>query len=81
MMKICGFIVHCYADSRRDRLYLIGRLEDGRSFAAAEKKWRPDLHIFDKDTKWAEGLLAAIPHESVKSELEAFESAEKLLRL
>ena len=50
-METRGFVVHCYADFRpgaeaRDRLYLIGRLEDGRSFAAVEENWRPSLHIY-----------------------------------
>ena len=29
-----GFLVHCYADLRRNRIFAVGRLEDGRSFAA-----------------------------------------------
>ena len=61
-MIYCGFVVHYYADTRRDRLYLVGRLEDGRSFAAAEKKWLPDLHIFKKEKERAESLLSSIKH-------------------
>ena len=30
-----GFVVHAYADYRKNRILLAGRLEDGRSFAAA----------------------------------------------
>lgn len=29
-----GFIVHAYRDARRERINILGRLSDGRSFAA-----------------------------------------------
>ena len=77
-MKIRGFVVHCYADIRRDRLYLTGRLEDGRSFAAAENKWRPSLHVSESECDRAEHVLSSIKFETGRPELGAFDGREKL---
>jgi DNA polymerase-2 len=76
-----GFLVHCYADLRRDRLYCVGRLEDGRSFAAVEDQWRPSLHIYGNDRSRALSLLAGLPFEIGEAELESFSAKEKLYRL
>ncbi|MDR1239242.1 MAG: DNA polymerase II [Treponema sp.] len=76
-----GFLVHCYADLRRDRLYCVGRLADGRSFAAVEERWRPCLHIYDSDRIRALPLLAGLPFEEDAAALESFSGAEKLCRL
>jgi len=80
-MKALGFVVHCYADSRKDRLYLIGRLEDGRSFAAAEGKWRPSFHINENDGVRAKYILSSLKFETLPPELENFSGKEKLLLL
>ena len=71
-MKSRGFVVHCYADSRKDRLYLVGRLDDGRSFAAADAAWRPSLHIFQCDENKAQRALSSIKYETAPPVLEAF---------
>jgi len=39
-----GFIVHAYADSSRNRVHILGRLADGRSFAAS--KGVPPLSVY-----------------------------------
>ena len=80
-MKGRGFIVHCYADYRRDRLYIVGRLEDGMSFAAVESKWRPSLHIRECDKASAANALSSLSFTIGSSELKAFDSREKLLML
>ncbi|MDR2258265.1 MAG: hypothetical protein LBE14_03840, partial [Treponema sp.] len=76
-----GFLVHCYADLRRDRLYFVGRLEDGRSFAAVEDAWRPYLHICNGDRGRALALLSRLPFEIQEAELESFSGKETLSRL
>ena len=76
-----GYVVHCYADSRKDRLYLVGRLEDGRSFAAVEGKWRPSLHIYESEKNKAERVLSFLKYEPASPALESFEGKEKLLCL
>jgi DNA polymerase-2 len=76
-----GFLVHAYADTRRDRLYFTGRLEDGRSFAAMESRWRPGLHIYEEDAGRCAAPLASIPHQAAPSPLESFSGREKLLLL
>jgi DNA polymerase-2 len=75
-----GFIVHAYPDLRRGRLYLLGRLEDGRSFAAVEENWRPHIHIFEKDRSRAMPLLGACKFEETAA-LVSFSGAEKLFCL
>ena len=76
-----GFVVHCYADSRRDRLYLIGRLEDGRSFAAVDAKWRPSLHILESDMDKIHRFFSSLKYGVGPPALEAFDGREKLLLL
>ncbi|GHV76915.1 DNA polymerase [Spirochaetia bacterium] len=75
-----GFLVHAYADQRRDRLYLTGRLEDGRSFAAAQV-WRPCFHIYEHDMARCAVLLSSVKYEVIPAALEAFSGVEKLLLL
>ena len=79
-MKSRGFVVHCYADSLKDRLYLLGRLEDGRSFAA-RGKWRPSFHIYKKEKKLADRVLSSLKYEAGPPELEAFDGREELIQL
>ncbi|MCL2380393.1 MAG: DNA polymerase II [Treponema sp.] len=84
-MKARGFVVHCYADTRRDRLYLVGRLEDGRSFAAVDAAWRPSLHIPAGEEGRAKRVLASLKYETSEpltaAALEAFDGREALLLL
>ncbi|MDR0502993.1 MAG: DNA polymerase II [Treponema sp.] len=60
---VFGFIVHSYADMKKNRLYLLGRLEDGRSFAAVEETWRPYFHIYEKDRAQVLSLLRTCEFE------------------
>ncbi|GHV30369.1 DNA polymerase [Spirochaetia bacterium] len=75
-----AFLVHAYADQRRDRLYLTGRLEDGRSFAAAQV-WHPCFHIYENDMARCAVLLLSIKYEVIPAALEAFSGKEKLFCL
>jgi DNA polymerase-2 len=67
-----GFLVHAYADLRRDRLYLTGRLADGRSFAAMESRWRPSFHISQDALSRCAGLLAGLSYTVEPPCLEPF---------
>jgi len=75
-----AFLVHAYPDLRRNRLYLLGRLADGRSFAAVEENWRPYIHIFESARSRAMPLLGSCKFEETDA-LESFSGAEKLLCL
>ncbi|GHU85027.1 hypothetical protein FACS189473_3520 [Spirochaetia bacterium] len=76
-----AFLVHAWADIRRDRLYFTGRLEDGRSFAAMEAAWRPAFHVYERDLPRCGTLLSSIKHEVLPPQLEAFSGKEKLVLL
>ncbi|MDR1288321.1 MAG: DNA polymerase II [Treponema sp.] len=76
-----GYIVHCYADPGRNRLYCAGRLDDGRSFAAVEEAWRPFIHVFEEDRKRVLSSLASLRFRESRSDLESFAGRERLLRL
>jgi DNA polymerase-2 len=76
-----GFLVHAWADHRRDRLYLAGRLDDGRSFAVVERNWRPSFHIYESDLERCAVLLTRIGYEVLPGELEAFSGGGKLVLL
>jgi DNA polymerase-2 len=76
-----GFLVHAWADHRRDRLYFAGRLEDGRSFAVIEKNWRPSFHVYESDLKRCEALLPRLGCQVSPGELEDFSGREKLALL
>jgi DNA polymerase-2 len=73
-----AFLVHAYEDPRRDRLYLAGRLEDGRSFAAAEGRWRPSFHVYQADIPRCVPCLAGLSYTIAAPELEAFSGNEEL---
>jgi DNA polymerase-2 len=75
-----AYLVHVWADHRRDRLYLTGRLEDGRSFAAVQV-WKPCFHIYARDSTRCAALLSSIDYEVFSSDLEAFSGKETLARL
>ena len=76
-----GFIVHAYTDRRRNRLYIVGRLEDGKSFAAVETRWRPSLLIYQRDRENVQRCLSSFHFEFCPTELEAFENGESLFKL
>jgi DNA polymerase-2 len=76
-----GFIVHASADPGKDRLFLVGRLEDGRSFVAVEAQWRPSLHIRKEDQGAVASLFNALAYQQSPASLESFSGKEKLLRL
>jgi DNA polymerase-2 len=76
-----GFIVHASADLQKDRLFFVGRLEDGRSFAAVEAQWRPPVHIREADWDVWASRAAVPPHQKSPAALESFSGRERLLRL
>ncbi|MCL2007516.1 MAG: DNA polymerase II [Treponema sp.] len=76
-----GFVLHCYADHGKNRLFLIGRLEDGRSFAAVVADFRPSAHILERDRDSAERALSSIMHRICAPELEPFAGNESLVML
>ena len=80
-MTSLGFIVHAYADRRKDRLYILGRLEDGRSFAIVESRWRPSILIFKKDLDQSTVLLSSINFEIRPTETQSFDKKDELLEL
>gem|GEM_PF-6699331 len=59
----------------------MGRLDDGRSFAAVDGKWRPSLHVFERDMDKVRSALSSLKHEVGSPTLESFDGREKLLRL
>jgi len=46
-----GVAVHVYADYRRGRVFVVGRLDDGRSFAAEDAAWRPTVYLRSGDAE------------------------------
>jgi len=56
-VEFSAFLVNIYPDLRKNRLYLQGRLSDGRSFAAVEEDWRPYIHIFENSFSRAARLF------------------------
>lgn len=80
-MPFTGFIVHCYADSRKNRIYLSGRLEDGRSFAVAEDRFKTSLLIRPADLDKARSMQGFPVCSVTESGLESFDGREQLLSL
>ncbi|MDR0554436.1 MAG: DNA polymerase II [Treponema sp.] len=76
-----GFLVHAYADPRRNRLYFTGRLEDGRSFAAMETRWRPSFHISTADLSRIQTPLTALGGAFCPPALKPFGGGEALTRV
>jgi DNA polymerase-2 len=78
-----GFLVHCYADLRRNRIFAVGRLEDGRSFAAVESRWRSSIHVFGGDRDRAASLIGSGARGCAvfPAVLESFSGGERLFRL
>ncbi|MDR2160163.1 MAG: DNA polymerase II [Treponema sp.] len=76
-----GFLVHCYGDLRRNRIFAVGRLEDGRSFAAVESRRIFCIHIFEGDRDRTTSLPGLPGCRIVPAALENFSGGEKLYRL
>ncbi|MDR1046819.1 MAG: DNA polymerase II, partial [Treponema sp.] len=68
-------------DLRRNRLYILGRLADGHSFAVSVSRWRPYIHIYESDRGRVSLLLRQFSFQYLDSDLEDFFGKETLLRL
>ncbi|MDR2729847.1 MAG: DNA polymerase II [Treponema sp.] len=79
--NFAGFIVNIYPDARKNRLYILGRLADGRSFAAVEENWRPYFHLFDNDMNRAAPLLQTFQYKEEQAVLVPFNGHGKLICL
>jgi DNA polymerase-2 len=55
-----GFIVHAYHDAKRNRIHVLGRLADGRSFAAARLVPEPLVCVRETDERIAKETLASL---------------------
>jgi DNA polymerase-2 len=55
-----GFIVHAFfpKDKRSTRLYLVGRLRNGETFAVVEERERPAFYLRESEQKPAQGFLS-----------------------
>jgi DNA polymerase-2 len=63
------------------RLYLLGRLEDGRSFAAAVRLSGAGFHISRSDLPRCEALLASSRYRALPPRLRSFSGGEELVFL
>ena len=77
MPALRGFIVHSYAESRKNRIFSAGRLEDGRSFAIADTRYRPTLTVGADCAALPPGLPGAVE----PSLLVSFEDGSPLLTI
>jgi len=59
--KVSGFVVSISVSLPKSQVHLVGRLQDGRSFAAAETQWKPSLFIPKTRGREAQDLLDARP--------------------
>jgi len=75
-----GFIVHCYADSRRGKVHVLGRLADGRSFAASKPvpESRPCVRAADFPRLETRCLAEGLRLEAEETSLRAFDGSECL---
>jgi DNA polymerase-2 len=76
-----GFIIHSYADLRRNRIYILGRLADGHSFAVSVSRWRSYIHIYESDRERVSALLRQFRFQYLDSDLEDFFGKGTLIRL
>ncbi len=76
-----GFLVHPFYDNRRNKIFLTGRLEDGRSFAAVDTRWKPYIHIYQADVDRCRQLLSAIYHTPAPSQEESFSGRDPLVKI
>lgn len=76
-----GFLVHAYVDSRKDRIFLTGRLADGLSFAVSESRYRPSL-LADRSELGRLKNLPGMPVFRVEEDAPAsFDGKTELVRL
>ncbi|MDR2375712.1 MAG: DNA polymerase II [Treponema sp.] len=85
-----GFLVHAYAQTpwRRpaaagasqspDRLYLLGRLDDGRSFAAAVQLSSAGFHIPAESLSGCAALLTSLRYRNLPPRLQPFSGSGEL---
>jgi DNA polymerase-2 len=66
-----GFIVHSYARTRKGStaLYLLGRLEDGSTFAVVENRYRPNFYVREGEAAGVERAIAALSTEARDGDL------------
>ncbi|MDR3148282.1 MAG: DNA polymerase II [Treponema sp.] len=81
-----GFLVHAYTQAvgkraSPDRLYLLGRLDDGRSFAAAPRLSALGFHIDQADLSRAAPLLSSLPYRTLPPRLRPFSGSGELVFL
>ena len=82
--EYAGFLIHAYPDTRKNRLYLLGRLTNGKSFAAVieSKDWKPYIHIRENDYSRVIKLFNSFKIiESSCLSFESFSGKEKLICL
>lgn len=80
-MTYRGFLVHAYVDSRRDRIYLTGRLADGLSFAVSESRYRPSL-LADRSELDRLRKLPGMPSFRIEEDApDSFDGKTELVRL
>ncbi|MDR1443492.1 MAG: DNA polymerase II [Treponema sp.] len=86
-----GFLVHAYAQAVRrtgsrpgsgaGRIFLLGRLEDGRSFAAAVRLSSAGFHISGGDLPRSAALLSSLHYRSLPPRLQDFSGKGELVFL
>jgi DNA polymerase-2 len=57
-----GFILHSYARTKKGRtaLYLLGRLQDGSTFAIVENRYQPNFYIRESDSPAVEQTVNSL---------------------
>ncbi len=73
--------MHPLYDNRRNKIFLIGRLADGRSFAAADTNWKPYIHIFKTDEDRCRQILSDICYTIESSQEKSFSRKDVLLKI
>ncbi len=77
MSMLRGFLVHTYPDRRRNRMFSVGRADDGRSFAVSDTRFEPSLLAECA----AADLPPALASRCSPSPLVSFASGGPLLRI
>ncbi|MDR0730841.1 MAG: hypothetical protein LBF63_04175, partial [Treponema sp.] len=67
--------------ARPGRLYLLGRLDDGRSFAAAVQLSGAGFHISAENLSRCAALLTSLPYRTLPPRLQAFSGSGELVFL
>ena len=74
-----AFLIHVYADPRRSRIQLLGRLRDGRSFAASKSLPPTRVFVRQRDATRAEAVLRQFIGDGLscsESDFLSFDGAE-----